>query len=124
MLIRRLPCRLSQDEWSASASALAQAWHDLAMLDVERKLATAALKQRLELLEAAAAELGGKVRTHEEMRDVEVFERPAPSRLCVEIYRADTGELVDTRPMTAAERDEVVNPRLPGVVAAKTKVDA
>ena len=46
---------------------------------------------------------------------MECFERKDEARFVVELYRQDTGELVETRPMTAAERHDVLQVKLPGV---------
>lgn len=129
MMTRTLPCRLTIEEWNAAAEALAESGYELAALDVEKKLAMASFKERAEKIEATQRELAAKVKTRSVPRPVEVFERSLPTRLVVEIYRADTGELVDTRPMTATERDDVVNPRLPGTVvtldrSARERVEA
>jgi hypothetical protein len=113
MMTRKLPCALTVEEWNAAASQLAQTQLECVTVEARKKAAMADFKIEGEKLEATAAELGEKVRTRKETRDVEVFERKVGERLVVEIYRSDLGELVETRPMTAEERNEVVNPRLP-----------
>ena len=55
-----------------------------------------AVARRLSWLDEAA-------RTGIEEREVEVSPRPNNDRLVVEFYRADTGDLVETRPMTEDE---------------------
>jgi hypothetical protein len=83
------------------------------------------------------------VRLGQEKRDVEVEDRFVEESLCVDTIRLDTGDLVDTRRMSATEiremearkqralfegvepkplaEDEVVVQRTPGAAAARKK---
>ncbi len=117
-IFRDLKVKLTVAEWSACAAQLAQEQERLEELDLEKKAAVAALKSRLETVKGVISGLGEKVRSHEEVRAVECWEKQDERRFVVELYRDDTGELVETRPMTAAERHEAINPPLPHVEPA------
>jgi len=88
---------------------------DIAFLDLDRRQAADAFKRKLADFEQLADLLAFMVVSREEIRDVECFETPAPSRMTVELFRADTGAFVSSRPMTAEEREAVLNPPLPGI---------
>lgn len=99
-----LPVRLSREERELRASQLTEsiAKHD--QVDGERKAAAAGYKTQIDSLNEQIRKLAGAVRSGVEHRDVEIEERPT-SDFMINIYRTDSGALVDTRSMTDSERD-------------------
>jgi hypothetical protein len=114
-IFRDLKVKLQPAEWNAIASALGAEQAKLFECEAEKAEAMTGYKKRLEAHGNKMAELGEKVRSREETRAVECFERQDEQRFVVELYRQDTGELVETRPMTSAERHDVLQSSLPGV---------
>lgn len=114
-IFRDLKVKLTDAEWRAYVDAWGREQAKSKETQAQRAEAMAGFKSRLEAHENAEQDLGEKVRSREETRAVECFEKPDPERFVVELYRHDTGELVETRPMTAGERHEVVQATLPGV---------
>jgi hypothetical protein len=118
-IFRDLKCKLTNDEWAAIAAQLANDGEKREQLEAQKKSEASAIKAKIDDVEKSISSLGVKVRTHEEIRAVECFEKADDKRFVVELYRDDTGELIETRPMTSAERHAVINPALPGVTSSK-----
>lgn len=114
-MFRDLKVKLTDAEWNAIASAMGAEQAKLIEEEQAKASAMSTYKDRIQALQAKLVELGEKVRSRVETRAVECFEKPDDKRFVVELYRADTGELVETRVMTAAERHEVVQATLPNV---------
>lgn len=114
-LFRDLPVKLSDAEWAANSSALAAEQQKLIEAEGEKATVMQGYKSRIESHKERMLDLGRKVHSHEETRAVECFERHDAKKFIVEVYRADSGELVETRPMSAAERHEAIQVTLPGV---------
>jgi hypothetical protein len=114
-LFRDLKVKLTPEEWGANAAAMAAEQAKLAEVQSELAQANTTFKARIRTHNDKLHELGEKVRSREETRAVECIEKPDSKRFLVEVYRLDTGELVETRPMTAAERHSVLQATLPGV---------
>lgn len=114
---KELRCALTPPQWSTYAERLAHLNRLIADEKARAKDAAASASARVKGLEGEAREVAEKVRSHEELRLVECFERHAvPDTLfAVEVIRMDTSGIVETRPMTASERNAIVNPTLPGV---------
>lgn len=88
----------------ARGKELAQAQRDL--LSLEEETAHAAAESRLQRKEIRAAMevLSREVLSEETLREVEFVEVPDHDTNAVNIIRTDTMEVVDTRAMTAEER--------------------
>lgn len=114
-IYRDLKVRLTPSEWESCASALAQVQQDRSVLEEEKKQAMTGFKARDKVLEEKLRSLGERVRSHQETRAVECWERFDVNRLVVDIYRSDLGEYVESRPMTASERHDALQPGLPGL---------
>lgn len=114
---KELRCALTPPQWSTYAERLAHLNRLIADEKARAKDAAASASARVKGLEGEAREVAEKVRSHEELRLVECYERHAvPDTLfAVEVIRMDTDGIVETRPMTASERNAIVNPTLPGV---------
>lgn len=114
-MFRDLKVKLTEAEWCATASALGAEQAKLYEVELEKQSMMATLKARIGTHEERMAQLGELVRSREETRAVECFERKDEKKFVVELYRADTGVLVESRSMTAAERHDVLQVKLPGI---------
>lgn len=114
-LFRDLPVALSDSEWRNYVDAWAREQSKAHETSAEKAEVMSKFKARIETHENVMNDLGEKVRSHKETRAVECIEKLDDTRYVVELYRSDTGELVETRPMNAQERHEVVQATLPGV---------
>jgi hypothetical protein len=110
-LFRDLPVKLTDAEWAFYANALAVEQARRAQAEADKAESMSAFKATIDKHKAKEAELGEKVRSREETRAVECFERFDYKRFVVDLHRDDTGELVETRQMSASERQT----KLPGV---------
>jgi hypothetical protein len=117
-LFRDLKVKLTDAEWRSYVDAWAREQSKAHETQAEKAQAMADFKGRIERHENTMNDLGEKVRSHEETRAVECVNKPDEQRFVMELYRTDTGELVETRAMSAAERHEVVQATLPGVSKA------
>ncbi len=100
----QLPVKLTEDELLAKASELASARANWEALKEESKESAAGYRERIADLDDDISKLSTEVRTKEELRDVEIDERPDFARNVIETFRVDTFKLVSTRVMTADER--------------------
>lgn len=114
-LFRDLKVKLTDAEWRSYVDAWAREQSKAHETMAEKAEVMSKFKARIETHDNLMNDLGEKVRSHEETRAVECFEKHDEQRFVVELYRNDTGELVETRAMNAAERHEVVQATLPGV---------
>jgi uncharacterized DUF497 family protein len=120
---RSLPCPLSELELAARAHQLAKTALDMVALDIRKKAAAAAFKEEHELLNSQAKQLAREVHSRHEMREVEVGYVHDDIRLVVETIRADTGEIIGSRPMTVDEVKDARQAKLPGIGRRARKGD-
>lgn len=101
---RSLPVMLTDSEVLRFSSALAKESLDLAETDAEKKEVAADFKAKATRHEATIGELSRKISTRREYRDVECiwefYWDEGKKILC----RTDTGEEIDSRPITEYER--------------------
>lgn len=102
--MRKLPVPLSQSELLVKAEELARKVRAAADIEDEKKAANSDFKTRLEELDMAINELSEIVATKSEQRQVECALYENYGSATMELVRVDTGELIETRPMTEAER--------------------
>lgn len=114
-LFRDLKVRLTDAEWTAIAAGMGAEMASLRETESEKQEVMTKFKERIQVHTNKLQDLGGKVTSHEETRAVECEERGDVKRFVMELYRLDTGEMVETRPMTATERQEALQVALPGV---------
>jgi hypothetical protein len=114
-VIRKLKVRLTDVEWGAAAKQLGSVQADLNDMKQAQAQYVAEFKVAYQGLNEKFAQLGECVRSGEETRTVECMERGDAKRLVIELYRVDTGELVETRPMTSQEREDALQVTLPGM---------
>lgn len=111
--------RLTQDEVAERTSELLRALADREELEVQRSAIAKEYKERIGAISERIGELAEIIRATQEPRDIAVEERPLYAQGIVELYRLDTGERVDSRPVTAEER-QVPLPRVVAVAPAAT----
>lgn len=98
-----LDCDLDDHEIADRARELGTAINRWRQLDDERKQAASRYRDELAALDGDIRELAQIVATRTETRMVEVEHRPDYDARMMHVYRLDTGELVDSRPLTADE---------------------
>jgi hypothetical protein len=101
-----LPVHLTDDEVRARGERIVALMQERTEADADAKRQRDAHKARVSDLDKTMTHLAHEVRTRTEHRDVEVKEAFDHDRGLVETVRLDTGEVVETRPMTARERQK------------------
>lgn len=103
-ITKDLYVKLTSSEHIARSRRMSDAIHERQHIEQQLKEAKAAHKEHDGRLEAEIVHLAKVVARGEEMRPVECEQRPNWQNGTIEIFRLDTGECVDFRAMTAAER--------------------
>lgn len=99
---RELACELTQSELLARGDAMADA-----ELRIERlKLQRGEVSDKIKAERALRRKLAGAIDTGIEHREVRCVWIEDFAHNCFQLVRQDTGEVVDTRAMTAADRQE------------------
>lgn len=117
-----LATKLTPEEFNARATKLAETHEALALEREVQKEQKAEMKLRIESLEKQRTELARVVRSGREDRVVDVEWHADDRKGVVELVRMDTGEVFETRPMKAAEKqlDAFEPPPAAGAGSAKT----
>jgi len=102
--IVHLPVQLTEDELRSKGQQQAAAMIEFSALESEKRDITADLGARLKAKRRELDRLAVEVRTGVESRAVECHLVPVWASHTVVTMRRDTGEQVETRPMSAAER--------------------
>ncbi len=102
---RTLTCLLTAKERLARGADMGRAIHDWESTNEEKKTVTKDLGDRIKEHEANMKRLSRIVRTGKEEREVEVEWRPFAESETMRLIRLDTGEEVQSRPMTREEKD-------------------
>jgi hypothetical protein len=105
-LLIPLPCPLTDDEKIARSLMLAEALDRRNQLDLERKDTMAEFKDREAKLDSEIGRLGTIVRGGKELRQVECEDQHNYKNGTADRVRLDTGEVVQTRPLTEEERQQ------------------
>lgn len=104
---RQLPVRLRSDEVREKAALLAAKVEDRAVTEVklaaELKTAKEAATTQLTELSNEVTKLAREVRTQHELRDVACQESPNIEDRTMEVLRLDTGEVIESRELSAHE---------------------
>lgn len=111
METRLLPVPLGDAEIALKADNLAARIKELQELEAEKKSATASFNERTKTLEKEVYALAQMVRDKAEDREVEVREVRNEERFTIDTARVDSGEIVESRPMSSTER---TRPMFPG----------
>ncbi len=105
-VVRSVPCRLTDAELLARADELSGVVQDTTAEEGRQTDIKAQLKARLTELDARKTRLALTIGRKEEHRDVDVAHVADLQAGTVTVFRTDTGEAMDTRPMTDAERQD------------------
>lgn len=103
---RMLAVRLMADEVAVKADELARELADFEVAEELAKERAAQAKAALKEREDKISKLAMIVRTRREERSVDCFKTADLQRKVWSVFRDDTGELVETEPMTAAEYEK------------------
>jgi arsenate reductase-like glutaredoxin family protein len=125
-ITRFLPCKLTEEEVKAKAVDLATTITDLEDLQDEFEKLKKTMSEQIKSKEKEYKRLAVIVRDKIENREVECYLRRVDDKLIMQVIRADTYEVVQTRPMTDGERQLVMfptRPRLEQVAATGTDPD-
>ena len=101
---RTLRCELSHDEQYALGRELARAQQELEAAQTRKKEVGAQLTAEVKGAEAQTQKLGRILANGYEYRDVECRVVYSADGLAVSLVRTDTGEIAETRALTAEER--------------------
>lgn len=102
--VRNLPCRLTGDELLIRADELSVVVQETNGEEVRQADVKAQMKARLTELDARKTRLAITIGRKEEYRDVEVELVADIQAQTTTIYRQDTGEAIETRPMSEQEK--------------------
>lgn len=97
---------LSKEAKDKKLERIAEALGEKKQVKAEAKLATSDHRTRINELDKEMETLREQVATSKELRSVSVVEHKDYRRNVVEIARADTREVVETREMTVEERQQ------------------
>lgn len=103
---KKLPVKLDDDELLERGKQLVDNMRKTAVAESEREAENKKRKGDIELLEGITARLAGVIQNGSEDRDVDCEIRKDFEHGVVTVVRLDTGEVVETRPMDAQERQE------------------
>lgn len=103
-VVRNLPCRLTGDELLTRADELSVVVQETTAEEGRQTDVKAQMKARLTELDARKTRLAITIGRKEEYRDVEVELVADIQAQTTSIYRTDTGEVVETRPMSEQEK--------------------
>ena len=105
--IKLLPCDLTQSEVLVFGQRNALAVDELAKVEAKKKAAAASFKAEIDGLKEQIADFSACVNTEQQLRAVDCEQRWFPARGVVEVFRLDTGEVIDSRAMTREELDKI-----------------
>lgn len=99
-----LPVKLTEQEVAEKAKQLALLDQQKKALEEKKKAQASLIKGQVEIVEEEMAELFHAVSKEEERREVECNRMFDYDTGTASLYRSDTGELLESREMTAEER--------------------
>jgi hypothetical protein len=115
---------LTPEERAAIASDLADCIEDIGTEQAEQDAEKAEMKQRLAILEARKRNLAQTYRRGVAARQIEVQVQADFREGVARYVRVDTGEVVEQRPLTDAERQPPLIPETAAAAAGAMAVDA
>lgn len=118
--LRTLPVKLAPDEVAQRAEELARELHDQAVAEEAAAATKKKLAQDLEKRRERIARLGRIVHTRREDRQIDCHEEHSALDGTARTVRDDTGEVVDTRPLTQEELRDARQEALPGFRVGST----
>lgn len=103
-IMRDLPVQLTESELAAVAREIGRLNAERQGMEAQAKVASDQWKDRIRGVEARAADLATKAHEGQELRPTECVEEYDYRLGEVRVVRSDTGEKLETRPMTTEER--------------------
>ena len=114
MPTRKLPVQLNDEEIADRGRAVAKAVEERAALQEAKKEADADINGKIKEQGGIIRTLSRVIATGTEEREIEVEVKKDNESRTVSVIREDTGEVVETRPMTAEElQQNLFPPRAP-----------
>jgi hypothetical protein len=104
--VKELACVLSPEQYAATAARLGKLHAELEEHDRNEKTMKSAFKAKREAIETEIVKLAGNIRTKSELRPIRVQTEAIFAQGQAVDVRTDTLEPVETRALTADERQE------------------
>ena len=101
-----LACKLTTQDRATAANQLAEAIQNLEALDIQHKTDTKNFNSLKQQFAGSVHRLSREVANGEAVRSVDCELRLNYTTLAASLVRTDTGEIVETRPMTEDEKQE------------------
>jgi hypothetical protein len=121
VITKLLPCSLSTQELTEKRDELASVVVEYDKVEQRKKEDTSVLSEEMKRLRARSSQLSKQINSRTEERSVECLVQHDNVTCTVETIRTDTGEILEAREMTPAERQQVLD--LPvGLVRTKKPV--
>jgi hypothetical protein len=120
---RKLPVKLTEDEVTQLGRAMADLLAKRGGVEDEKKTAKSEFKNRLDQIDEKLEQVGASVRTGHEEREIDCDWVKDFARKTADLVRSDTGEVVETRPLSAAEMQESLFPKKTLKPTAGKKLD-
>lgn len=105
MPLKKLPVLLTDEELRMRGAHLAAHLEELSDARHDAKRTAEAFKEQRSTLELEISRLKTVILQRSEMREVEILEEKDWLEKTVSTVRLDTGEVIETRPMTMEERN-------------------
>jgi hypothetical protein len=106
---RWLPVPLTDDELLLRGNELARALEEKSELEERLKSERDDIKSEIGTRNERILKLRGSIRSKREQREVLCEWSRNDERMVMELHRQDSGEVIESRPMTAEERQEKLN---------------
>lgn len=103
-VVEQLPCPLEPAEVLLKGKQAAQLLNEISALEEQKKATSKRLQQEADDKRGQVDKLAEEIRTGEELRPVECYERPRYGAAMVDLIRTDTAAVVRSRPMHPSER--------------------
>jgi hypothetical protein len=105
---RNVPCRLTEDELRQRGDSLAEVVESRHAEEKRQADLKSQMKARITELEAKQTQLAIAISRKEEYRDVSCDIFGDPTHDTATVVRRDTGEAIEKRPLTDAERQKAL----------------
>lgn len=99
-----LPVGLTDDELDQRRDRLVNLLREAQLVESEKKMANTAFANKLKDLNDEIHTIAAEVRSREEYRDVSIAKRKNFTLGVLEVFRIDTGEIVDSDPLGPKDR--------------------
>lgn len=102
--VRDLQVKLTEEEMKTLAGDIVESQENLTASEERKKDVGSQLTAEVNAAKAKVQALTRKYRNGYEYRPVECYEKDDPEERTVSVYRSDTGEIVETRPMPPQQK--------------------